>query len=110
MFALKIGEVTSNGFVRLSTNPSMSTLEVARLLGQVIHLDGIAEVQRLSPTFSENVEKNRYSGLYGTQPFPLHTDLAHWHVPPRYFLLRCLEPAKQVSTQFLHSREVLGPE
>jgi len=108
--ALDTARLDANGFVPLSTSPSLSTLEVARLLGDILHLEGIAEVQTLTPRHAEEVGKNRYSGLYGTESFPLHTDMAHWYIPPRYLLLRCVRAAENVATYFVHSREVFGPE
>jgi L-asparagine oxygenase len=48
--------------------------------------------------------------MYGLEAFPLHTDMAHWHIPPRYFLLRCLQAAHQVDTLAVHFREILGEE
>ena len=107
---VRTADIDSNGFVRLSTTGSLTTLEIAESLGAVLHLEGIAKVQSLVPRHVEDVERNCYSGLYGTQPFPLHTDMAHWHIPPRYFLLRCVEPAENVPTKFVHSRDVLDGE
>lgn len=107
---LSTAEFDSSGFVRLSTRLSLTTLEIAESLGTVLSLEGIAKVQSLVPRHAEEVEKNRYSGLYGTHAFPLHTDLAHWHIPPRYFLLRCVEPAENVPTNFVHSSDVLAFE
>lgn len=107
---LDFAKLDADGFVQLSTDPGLSTFEVARSLGAVLHLDGIAEVQTLEPRHAEGLEKNRYSGLYGRSVFPVHTDMAHWHIPPRYFLLRCIRPAPNVATHFLHARYILGPE
>lgn len=89
---------------------SQSTVEVAQSCGQVLEADGVAAVQVLVPKQSEGLEKSSYSGMYGTQFFPLHTDMAHWHVPPRYFLLRCIEPANNVFTYFVHSDYIFGAE
>jgi hypothetical protein len=40
----------------------------------------------------------------------MHTDLAHWYVPPRYILLRCVVPSDEVATKIVHSRSVLKGE
>jgi L-asparagine oxygenase len=50
----------------------------------------------LIPRASET--PNTYSGIYGLERFPFHTDLAHWRLPPRYLLLRCLKGYDDVST------------
>ena len=44
---------------------------------------------------------NTYSGIYGLQSFPFHTDLAHWRVPPRYLFLRCVTGYAEVPTLLL---------
>lgn len=53
-------------------------------------------VQQLVPRVSGS--PNTYSGLYGLDRFPFHTDLAHWRRPPRYLLLRCIDGFRDVST------------
>jgi L-asparagine oxygenase len=47
-------------------------------------------IHQLRPRRVEEAPLNTYSGNYGLGEFPLHTDLAHWFLPPRYFLLRCV--------------------
>ena len=39
-------------------------------------------------------EPNTLSSRYGTGTFPFHTDAAYWHTPPRFLLLRCLDPGE----------------
>lgn len=108
--AMDVDRFHTDGFLQLSTDPGQSTLEVARSIGAVLHLDGIEEAQTLEPRDAEGLDKNRYSGLYGMSAFPLHTDMAHWHIPPRYFLLRCIRPASNVATHFVHAFRILGSE
>ena len=104
-------ELKMRGFVFFtSAAPSQSTAHVAQSIGEVLNTSGVAAVQVLIPRQSEGLEKSSYSGMYGTNSFPLHTDMAHWHVPPRYFLLRCIEPTKDVHTYFAHSGDIFGPE
>ena len=50
---------------------------------------------------------NTYGGNYGMGALPLHTDLAHWHVPPRYLMLRCKVGDPSVETPLVHHREAL---
>lgn len=50
---------------------------------------------------------NTYSGNFGRAEFPLRTDLAHWALPPRYILLRCLRGADNVSTRILDGRHLV---
>ena len=87
--------------------PHLSTVEVAQESGVVLSIDellassGIPNVQVLRPRGTREVGPNQYSGHYGLSSFPLHTDLAHWVIPPRYFLLRCLVGTDDVFTNIL---------
>lgn len=47
---------------------------------------------------------NTYSGNFGLEGFPFHTDLAHWVVPPRYLVLRCVRGFAEVPTLLLDGR------
>jgi len=87
--------------------PDLGTIEVARALGRVVDVEAllplskIPTVQSLKPRTQDEVGLNRYSGHYGLDAFPLHTDLAHWIVPPHYVLLRCIAGSKDVFTNIL---------
>jgi len=108
---LEFQRLDEQGFVKFSVASGVTqTLEIARSIGDVALLPGIAEVQTLTPKQAEMTEKSSYSGNFGTGPFPLHTDMAHWHTPPRYFLLRCVRPAEGVYTTFLHARKLFHAE
>jgi L-asparagine oxygenase len=61
----------------------------------------VPKIQTLRPRKPESELMNQYSGAYGTETFPLHSDLAHWRVPPRHFLLRCITGAEDVETTLL---------
>src|SRR5881396_827254 len=73
----------------------LTTKDLGVLVGAVLDLEsllpgsGIPTVQTLRPRLVDESLTNQYSGRYGLGEFPLHTDLAHWARPPRYFLLRC---------------------
>ncbi len=87
------------------------TLEVARRLGSVLDVDPsirIPTVQSLNPRSISEATRNQYSGNYGLDLFPLHTDLAHWAIPPRYILLRCLVGTEDVFTNLLPASYIVG--
>lgn len=68
-------------------------------------------VQELVPRASAT--PNTYSGIYGLNKFPFHTDLASWQLPPRYLLLRCLVGYTDVPTQLVDGQtlmEVITPD
>src|SRR5216684_7723876 len=99
-------ELAENGFaLRRELTPTRSTMEVATALGRVVDVrqvlpaSGIPTVQSLRPRDSNEVSRNQYSGHYGLGEFPLHSDLAHWTIPPRYFLLRCIVGGDDVFTR-----------
>jgi hypothetical protein len=103
-----LAAVNQDGFVlQKCFAPDLPTIEVAQALGTVVDIgrllpsSGIPTVQSLRPRNINEVGQNRYSGQYGLGTFPLHTDLAHWVLPPRYFLLRCIVGSNDVFTNIL---------
>lgn len=84
--------------------PELESAVAFRLLGEVDSLEGFASVQYLTPKIEEGSTPNTYSGNFGIADFPLHTDLAHWAVPPRYLALRCVIGSKGVTTRVLDGK------
>lgn len=81
-------DIGRQGYAFATTyHPEMSTNEVAESLGQPIAPFEGRLVQELTPRATST--PNTYSGIYGLDRFPYHTDLAHWPTPPRYLILRC---------------------
>ena len=68
--------------------PDEPPLAAMSRLGTVVQVQGLAEIQELKPRLQTEASPNIYSGNYGYGRFPLHTDLAHWCIPPRYLVLR----------------------
>jgi len=85
-----------------------STEDVARLLGRPEAVGHRDLVQVLRVRASADAPINTYSGAYGIARFPLHTDLAHWHSPPRYFLLRAIVGSQNVATPLLNAKSILS--
>jgi len=97
-----------NGFVELDQSAQHSdTLSLARSVGRVFNVPNMPLVQKITPKLIQSTTKNTYSGNYGLDEFPLHTDLAHWYLPPRFFILRCIEADPKVFTLFLSKEKVL---
>ena len=84
-----------------------TTVAIADSIGRVLDIEtllpmsNIPTVQTLIPKHRIESHVNRYSGNYGLGEFPLHTDLAHWIHPPRYFMLRCRVGSPGVVTSLL---------
>jgi L-asparagine oxygenase len=85
------GAIEENGYAFLEDHlVGRSTAEVVSEVGLAVALGSGNAVHALVPRPKHEAAKTTYSGEYGLGAFPLHTDLAHWHAPPRYFLLRCV--------------------
>src|SRR5262249_25232473 len=100
-----IDELRSRGWAFLARfERSWSTLRVAEFFGSIMDFSSISgyeklpTVQRLRPRAVEDAKPTIYSGTYGMGEFPIHTDLAHWYRPPRYFILRCIRGNPDVGT------------
>lgn len=81
-----------------------STDQVAEGLGEVMLSSGGGRVQELTPKATST--PNTYSGIFGFNCFPFHSDLAHWPFPPRYLVLRCIRGYADVPTMILDGRAI----
>lgn len=102
-------EVLERGFAfRPSCRQSEASEMLASQIGAPVSLGSGEPVHVLSPTSTDQRGPNSYSGLYGLGAFPLHTDLAHYRLPPRYFMLRCRVPGDLVGTTLLDSADIVA--
>lgn len=91
-----------------------STINIVKSIGSVIDVStllpsgDIPTVQTLRPHRKLDSSQNRYSGTYGLDEFPFHTDLAHWARPPRYLMLRCQKGSQDVATKLLACSTVVS--
>ena len=46
------------------------------------------QVERISPKMSSQTRPGTMSAIYGMGAFPLHSERAHWRVPPRFLIFR----------------------
>jgi len=84
--------------------PGADALAVAYALGHPLEPWEGGTVQDLVPR--SIATPNTYSGSYGLGCFPFHTDLAHWRIPPRYLLLRCVTGYADVPTLLLDGKSI----
>lgn len=92
--------------IRTPARPEESTDIIARTLGMLERNPRLGRVQQLRPRATSQSTPNLYSGNFGLEAFPLHTDLAHWFLPPRYVLLRCVVGHRSVRTLLLSLKAV----
>lgn len=88
--------------------PESTTLAALSSIGTIEFVDGLNVLQTLIPRKTTEAPPNTYSGNFGTNDFPLHTDLAHWAIPPRYLALRCIKGQESVATRILDGRRVVN--
>jgi len=101
-------KLSKNGYVFIENyKPGYTVLDVASEVGDISLLPGVRPSQQLIPRVKTKHGPNTYSGIYGLDEFPLHTDLAHWFLPPRYLLLRCVKGSASVSTRICDSKEII---
>lgn len=101
-------EVHARGFAfRAASDPDLANDALALQVGVPIALSSTCAVHFLMPAPKEHRPPNSYSGIYGLGAFPLHTDLAHHRVPPRYLMLRCNAPDEGVGTTLTDSAEII---
>jgi L-asparagine oxygenase len=84
---------------------NLDTIMVAETLGKPLTPWADRVVQELTPRASAT--PNTYSGIYGLQRIPFHTDLAHWRVPARYLLLRCVTGHADVPTLLVDGQALI---
>jgi L-asparagine oxygenase len=90
-------ELRSMGYAFLPSHlPGSSTEDILRSVGIVFGRG--AAIHELKSKSAEDSTPNTYSGMYGSDRFPFHTDLAHWRFPPHFLMLRCIKGFEAVAT------------
>lgn len=99
-------DILAHGYTFVEAlNPSKSSAKIALEIGKVITPWEGRLVQQLTP--KAIATPNTYSGIFGLNRFPFHTDLAHWHQPPKYLMLRCIRGYADVPTLLLDGRQLV---
>lgn len=104
---LYINDLCANGFIFLSGFQADADIsDVVNSLGKR-SLGAVGRSHRLTPAIADERSPNTYSGRYGCDEFPFHTDLAHHLLPPRYLLLRCIRGYREVHTLLIDGWEIM---
>ncbi len=99
-------EIGKSGYKFLrSHRPNDSFVEIAKYYGMPMAPWENGLVQTLVPR--TEAAPNSYSGIYGLGRFPFHSDLAHWHTPPRYLLLRCVTGYPDIPTLLVDGHDLI---
>jgi L-asparagine oxygenase len=102
-------DVRNTGYAHLSAyEPGKSTEELLHSLGIPLSLGTGSPVRQLTPKSKDGSTPNAYSGIFGYNQFPLHTDLAHWRIPPRFLVLRCIRGFAAVSTLLVDGAQIVS--
>jgi len=100
--------VAAHGYAFIQSYlPHQTSNTIASNIGKPVSLWNDSPIQQLVPTEQTTATPNTYSGIYGLQRFPFHTDLAHWRLPPRYLMLRCVVGYPEISTLLIDSQSIL---
>jgi L-asparagine oxygenase len=99
-------ELRSAGYAFFpSYQPCQSSESVASSIGAKVWPGKSGQVHELKP--KGDAPPTTYSGIYGGNVFPFHTDLAHWRFPPRFLLLRCVVGYEAVATMLIDGAEII---
>jgi len=84
-----LGELQTRGWaVVKGIESSANVLELGRALGHPVPSPNGEIVKEIRITDAATAVPGSQSALYGTGPFPLHTDTVFWPTPVRYVILR----------------------
>jgi alpha-ketoglutarate-dependent taurine dioxygenase len=85
--------LTKTGRCELRLRSRADLVQLAESLGTPVPMRPHGPtIEILTPTPSSMAPPASLSSLHGVGAFPLHTDGAHHRRPPRWVLLRCVEP------------------
>ena len=103
-----IDQLLDVGYLLLPAYEPFETGEVvAGRFGRPVRLGAGPAVHNLTPVATEKSTPNTYSGIYGLEGFPFHTDFAHWRYPPRYLMLRCVIGFEEVPTLLIDGSKLV---
>lgn len=78
--------------------PPQNILTIAAAFGNPIASPGRPLIQTLIARQAKIAPLRSMSSMLGLNEFPLHTDMAHWPVPPRYIVFECILNKPQIPT------------
>lgn len=102
---LDIGELREKGWTTVDgVSCPAELLAVGRILGQPAPCPNGEMIKEIRVTPSSKAPPGSQSALYGTGPFPFHTDTVFWPVPVRYVVLRASGDTRRPTTTLSFAR------
>ena len=117
MFAMLVSDIRdksqssieADGYALRRSIDRQQLLEIATSLGPIkTDPRHPQQVRHIRPQRSVDAEPNTLSSRYGMEGFPFHTDAAHWHIPPKFVLLYCVEVGSGNRPTYLIDSQSLG--
>jgi len=96
---MHFAELDTSGWTRVEGVSSRAELlELGRELGSPVRTPNGEMVKEIRVTPAAEAPPGSQSSIYGTGPFPLHTDTVFWPVPVRYVILRARGDTRRPTT------------
>ena len=103
-----VDEITKHGYVLLPTyRPDEKGSEIIEGIAVVADFCRDRPIHKLIVRHRLQAAPNTYSGRYGLEEFPWHTDFAHWPMPPRFLMLQCVVGFPDVLTRLVDANLVV---
>jgi hypothetical protein len=104
---LNLAELEARGWANVEGVVSgEDLLQIGRALGSPVPSPNGEMVKQIRVTPKSQAPQGSQSSLYGTGPFPLHTDTVFWPRPARYVILRATGDTRRPTTVMSFSRLV----
>lgn len=107
IFSDLLDALTRDGYAASSLEPTQSQSKFLSGLSEALSSPIFSDWHSLKPAVKIASSPVSYSGLYGLGPFPMHTDLANWEVPPQYVVLCASVGSAEVSTPLIDGTDVV---
>jgi hypothetical protein len=96
---MHFAELNKSGWTRVNgVSSSAELLELGRALGCPVPSPNGELVKEIRVTRAAEAPPGSQSSIYGTGPFPLHTDTVFWPLPVRYVILRACGDTRRPTT------------
>jgi hypothetical protein len=102
---LNFAELEARGWASVEgVSSSKDLLEIGRAVGCPVPSPNGEMIKEIRITPTSQAPLGSQSFLYGTGPFPLHTDTVFWPLPVRYVILRATGDTRRPTTVMSFSR------